>query len=57
MGLVKFDWNELGNFSLSEWQQAKRAQGDAKDTKIKFQDAWAVPESKVAFQAALKSAV
>lgn len=53
-GLVKSEWKDPATYSLAEWQQAKRAKRDPKDTKIMFQDAWAVSDSKAAFQAALK---
>ncbi|WP_299671815.1 relaxase [uncultured Roseobacter sp.] len=53
-GLVKSQWKDPANYSLAEWQQAKRAERDPKETKTLFQDAWAVSDSKAAFQAALR---
>lgn len=42
------------NFSLSEWQQAKRAGHDPRAIKAVFQDAWAISDSKEAFINALR---
>lgn len=42
------------NFTLEEWQQAKRAGHDAKDIKMAMQDAWAMSDSKTAFSNALE---
>jgi len=42
------------NFTLAEWQQAKRAGKDARAVKTAFQDAWAVSDSRAAFAHALK---
>ncbi len=53
-GLVKPEWKDPSSYSLAEWQQAKRAERDPRETKMMFQDAWAVSDSKAAFQAALK---
>lgn len=53
-GLVKSECKDPATYSLAEWQQAKRAERDPKETKIMFQDAWAISDSRVAFQAALK---
>ncbi|WP_282077166.1 relaxase/mobilization nuclease domain-containing protein [Epibacterium ulvae] len=53
-GLVKSEWKDPSTYSLAEWQQAKRAQRDPRETKMMFQDAWAVSDSRAAFQAALK---
>lgn len=41
------------NFSLAEWQQAKRAGKNAKEVKATFQDCWALSDSKTAFKNAL----
>jgi hypothetical protein len=41
------------NFTLEEWQQAKRAGRDAKEMKAAIQDAWAISDSKTAFSNAL----
>jgi hypothetical protein len=42
------------NFSLAEWQQAKRLNEDPKVLKILFQECWAVSDSKKAFSQALE---
>ncbi|MEX0283318.1 MAG: relaxase/mobilization nuclease domain-containing protein [Paracoccaceae bacterium] len=42
------------NFTLDEWQQAKRAKKDAKDIKRTFQEAWSVSDTKGAFAHALE---
>lgn len=41
------------NFTLAEWQQAKRAGKNAKEIKATFQDCWALSDSKTAFKNAL----
>lgn len=42
------------NFSLDEWQQAKRAKKDAREIKRTFQEAWSVSDTKEAFAHALE---
>lgn len=42
------------NFTLAEWQQAKRLGHNPKDIKRTFQDCWAASDSQQAFQSALK---
>ncbi|WP_299954754.1 relaxase [uncultured Roseobacter sp.] len=42
------------NFTLTEWQQAKRLGKDARDIKRVFQEAWAVSDTKEAFANALE---
>lgn len=42
------------NFTLSEWQQAKRAKKDAREIKRTFQEAWSVSDTKEAFAHALE---
>ncbi|WP_298975808.1 relaxase [uncultured Roseobacter sp.] len=42
------------NFSLSEWQQAKRAGKDARTIKRVFQEAWQVSDNAAAFAHALE---
>lgn len=42
------------NFSLAEWQQAKRVGQDPRDLKVLMQDCWAVSDSLPSFQNALK---
>lgn len=42
------------NFTLAEWQQAKRARVDPRKVKEAIQDAWAISDSISAFEHALK---
>lgn len=42
------------NFTLEEWQQAKRVERDPKEIKTAMQDAWSISDSKLAFEHALK---
>lgn len=42
------------NFTLDEWQQAKRAKKDAREIKRTFQEAWSVSDTKEAFAHALE---
>jgi hypothetical protein len=42
------------NFTLEEWQQAKRLGDDPRAIKTAFQDAWAISDSKSAFAHALQ---
>ena len=42
------------NFTLAEWQQAKRIGEDPREIKAAFQDAWAISDSKAAFAHALQ---
>ena len=53
-GLTNSRLRDPANFSLAEWQQAKRAGKDAKVLKQAFQDCWAISDSKAAFAHALK---
>ncbi|MEM9734294.1 MAG: relaxase/mobilization nuclease domain-containing protein [Pseudomonadota bacterium] len=41
------------NFSLAEWQQAKRAKADPRELKRIFQDCWKQSDGRGAFQSAL----
>ena len=43
------------NFTLAEWQQAKRLKEDPKVIKQLFQDCWAVSDSKASFEKALNN--
>jgi hypothetical protein len=52
-GFVSHEARDPRNYSLAEWQQAKRAKRDPKELKGQFQDAWAISDSKAAFEAAL----
>ena len=42
------------NFTLDEWQHAKRARKDAREIKRTFQGAWSVSDTKAAFAHALE---
>jgi hypothetical protein len=42
------------NFSLAEWQQAKRTGNDPRLIKAAFQDAWAISDSRTALISALE---
>ena len=42
------------NFTLAEWQQAKRIGRNARDLKADLQDAWAISDSRAGFEAALQ---
>jgi len=42
------------NFSLAEWQQAKRAKQDPRRLKVMFKECWAVSDNRVAFERALE---
>lgn len=53
-GLVKSEERNPKNFTLEEWQQAKRVGKDPRATKTAIQDAWAVSDSKAAFTNALE---
>jgi len=53
-GLLDSEARHPKNFTLAEWQQAKRVGKDAAAVKTAFQDAWAVSDSKAAFAHALE---
>ncbi len=53
-GLMDRSQCDPRNFTLEEWQQAKRVGRDARDIKTAIQDAWAMSDSKVAFTHALE---
>ncbi|WP_273281547.1 relaxase/mobilization nuclease domain-containing protein [Pseudooceanicola atlanticus] len=53
-GFVEHEARDPRNYSLEEWQQAKRAKRDPKELKGQFQEAWAISDSRQAFEAALK---
>lgn len=53
-GHLNKELTDKRNFSLSEWQQAKRAGKDPKQQKTMFQDTWAISDSKESFANALK---
>ena len=53
-GLAVTGARDPRNFSLAEWQQARRVKEDPREIKTAFQDAWAISDSKAAFDHALK---
>lgn len=53
-GHLNNELTDKRNFTLSEWQQAKRAGKDPKQQKTMFQDTWAISDSKESFANALK---
>lgn len=52
-GLMNKEERDPLNFTLAEWQQAKRLQEDPKVIKQLFQDCWAVSDNKASFEKAL----
>ncbi|SFG22020.1 hypothetical protein SAMN05518801_1114 [Novosphingobium sp. CF614] len=54
-GLMASEERDTRNFSLEEWQQAKRAGKDRQAIKDAIQDCWAVSDSRPAFMQALES--
>ena len=46
-GLADSSKRDPKNFTLEEWQQAKRVRKDARTIKTAFQDAWAISDSRV----------
>lgn len=54
-GLARAGARDPANFSLAEWQQAKRAEDDPKALKLTFKEAWAISDSKVGLIQALKA--
>jgi len=53
-GMVDKDQRDPKNFTLDEWQQAKRQGKDPRSIKTALQDSWATSDSKAAFTHALK---
>jgi relaxase-like protein len=53
-GFVNAQERNPKNFTLAEWQQAKRVGKDPRAIKTDFQDAWAISDSKAAFTHALE---
>lgn len=53
-GLVRDSEHDPLNFTLAEWQQAKRTVQNAKDIKAAIQDAWAVSDNRESFSHALE---
>lgn len=54
-GMMQSEERDPANYSLAQWQQAKRAGRDPKDTKQAFQECWAVSDGQAAFAQALSS--
>lgn len=54
-GLVNSKERDPANYTLAEWQQAKRAGQDPKALKEMFRETWAASDSAKAFTAALRS--
>lgn len=54
-GLMASEERDMRNFSLEEWQQAKRAGKDTRAIKTAFQDCWAISDTRAAFARALES--
>ncbi|MEM1152357.1 MAG: relaxase/mobilization nuclease domain-containing protein [Pseudomonadota bacterium] len=53
-GFVRSPETDPRNYSLQEWQQAKRARHDPAALKAALQDAWAASDSRAAFAQALR---
>jgi len=53
-GLAVSGERDPRNFTLAEWQQARRIKEDPREIKAAFQDAWAISDSKTAFSHALQ---
>ena len=53
-GFMASEERDPANFTLAQWQQAKRIGKDPKAIKRIFQDCWAVSDSQSAFEQALK---
>lgn len=53
-GLMDSKERDPRNFTLSEWQQAKRAATSARDLKSAIQECWAVSDSRASFARALE---
>lgn len=52
-GLMNSAERDPANFTLAEWQQAKRAGIDARELKTTLQDCWAVSDSRASLERAL----
>lgn len=52
-GFIDKEFTDPRNFTLAEWQQAKRAEKNPQKLKGMFQDAYAISDSRVSFQNAL----
>lgn len=52
-GLIERDARDTKNFSLAEWQQARRVGKDPRQIKAAIQDAWTISDTRGALEAAL----
>ena len=52
-GLIDREARDPKNFTLAEWQQAKRVGKDPRQIKAAIQDAWAISDTRGALEAAL----
>jgi hypothetical protein len=52
-GLIDREARDPKNFTLAEWQQARRVGKDPRKIKAAIQDAWAISDTKTALEAAL----
>lgn len=53
-GFMQHDLADPRNYTLAEWQQAKRAKHDPKVLKTMFQDCWATTDCQAAFASSLR---
>ncbi len=53
-GFVRYEERNPTNYSLAEWQQAKRAGRDPQKLKSMIQDCWLISDCKISFANALK---
>lgn len=53
-GFVRHQETNPRNYTLAEWQQAKRAKKEPEKQKALFQDAWAISDSRASFAHALE---
>jgi hypothetical protein len=53
-GLMDSRLSDPRNFTLAEWQQARRAGKDPREIKTALQECWAVSDSRASFEVALK---
>ena len=53
-GLMKSEERDPRNFTLAEWQQAKRIGSDPREIKTALQDCWAVSDSRQSLASALE---
>ena len=54
-GMIQSEESDPLNFTLAQWQQAKRLGKDPQAIKQVFQDCWAISDNLVSFKEALKS--